>query len=208
MYLDHSTRYFLDNLASNSPVPGGGSAAALVGALGVALVTMVANLTIGKEKYVGVEKENISLLDSSEGLRARMQDLIEKDTEAYGALAAVYKMPRSTDSERALRADRMQDALKAACRVPLDICRAARDAAGLGETAARIGNTAAVSDAGVAVLFADACAQAAAMNVRINLKTIKDVEYATAIWAEVQEILRQVRTLKEVVSEETYRKIG
>jgi formiminotetrahydrofolate cyclodeaminase len=208
MYLDESIRYFLDKLASNSPEPSGGSAAALVGALGAALVSMVANLTVGKEKYRDVQKENIALLEMSEGLRAQMQDLIAKDTEAYGALAAVYKMPRNTDSERAIRTDLMQGSLKAACQVPLDIARGALDVAKLAQTAAGIGNSAAVSDAGVAVVLAVACAEAAALNVRINLKSIKDNRYTDETWAAVQHILKQVRTLKEAVAETTYAKIG
>jgi glutamate formiminotransferase/formiminotetrahydrofolate cyclodeaminase len=201
-------RYFLDKLASNSPEPGGGSAAALVGALGAALVSMVANLTIGKEKYRDVEKQNAALLAMSEELRVRMQQLIEKDTEAYGTLAMAYKMPRTTDAERAFRSEHIQGALKAACQVPLEISRAALDIAKLSDTAARIGNSAAVSDAGVAALFANACAEAAALNVKTNLKSIKDDKYSSATWIEVQDILKQVQTLKENVSQETYAKIG
>src|SRR3974390_2930032 len=121
MYIDQPIRHFMGKLASKSPEPGGGSVAALTGALGAALVSMVANLTLGKEKYKDVQPQIEQLVKESEKLRADMQDLIQKDTEAYGALSVVYKMHKNTDVEKAARAAKMQDALKIACQVPFDI---------------------------------------------------------------------------------------
>ena len=208
MYIDQPIRHFMDKLASKSPEPGGGSVAALTGALGAALVSMVGNLTLGKEKYKDVQPQIEQLLRESEKLRAEMQDLIQKDTEAYGALSAVYKMPKDTDVEKAARSATMQDALKKACQVPFEIGLKSLELARLSERAAGVGNVGAVSDAGVAVLLAQACAQSAALNVKINVNSIKDEAYNQDTWTRMQDVLRQVATLEKSVMETTYKKMG
>ena len=208
MYIEQPLRHFLDKLASKSPEPGGGSVAALTGALGAALVSMVANLTLGKEKYKDVQQQIESLLSDSEKVRAEMQDLIQKDTEAYGALSEVYKMPKATDEEKAARSAKMQEALKKACQVPLEIGIQSLEVAKLALRAAEIGNVAAVSDAGVAVLLAQACAQSSALNVKINVNSIKDAGYNTSTWNRMQDILREVAALEKSVMELTYKKMG
>ncbi len=208
MYIDQPLRYFMDKLASRSPEPGGGSVAALTGALGSALVSMVSNLTLGKEKYREVQPQIEALLKESEKLRGEMQDLIQKDTEAYGALSEVYKMPKNTDAEKALRTAKMQEALKKACQVPFEIGLKSLDIARLAERAADIGNVAAVSDAGVAVLLAQACAQSAALNVKINVNSIKDETYNNSTWTRMQDVLTQVAALEKSVMATTYKKMG
>ncbi len=208
MYIDQPLRFFMDKLASKSPEPGGGSVAALTGALGAALVSMVSNLTLGKEKYLSVQPQIEVLLKESEKLREEMQGLIQKDTEAYGALSAVYKMPKSTDGEKAARAAKMQEALKKACQVPFEIGLKSLEVAKLAERAADIGNVAAVSDAGVAVLLAQACAQSAALNVKINVNSIKDEAYNKDTWGRMQEVLKQVAALETSVMATTYKKMG
>jgi glutamate formiminotransferase/formiminotetrahydrofolate cyclodeaminase len=208
MYIDQPMRHFMDKLASKSPEPGGGSVAALTGALGAALVSMVANLTLGKEKYKDVQPQVESLLAESEKLRAAMQDLIQKDTEAYGALSEVYKMPKNTDAEKAARTAKMQEALKKACQVPFDIGLRSLDVAKLALKAAEIGNVGAVSDAGVAVLLARACAESAALNVKINVNSIKDEAFNKETWTRMQQVLKDVGTLEKSVMEMTYKKMG
>ncbi len=198
----------MDKLASKAPEPGGGSVAALTGALGAALVSMVSNLTLGKEKYKDVQSRIEALLKESEKLREEMQGLIQKDTEAYGALSDVYKMPKSTDAEKAARTAGMQEALKKACQVPLEIGLKSLEVARLAERAADIGNIAAVSDAGVAVLLAQACAQSAALNVRINVNSIKDEAYNKGTWTTMQNVLTQVAALEKSVLTTTYKKMG
>ncbi len=208
MYIDQPLRHFMDKLASKSPEPGGGSVAALTGALGAALVSMVSNLTLGKEKYKDVQPQIEQLLKESEKLRDEMQGLIQKDTEAYGALSVVYKMPKSTDDEKAARALKMQEALKEACKVPFEIGLKSLDVARLAERAAAIGNVAAVSDAGVAVLLAQACAQSAALNVKININSIKDEPYNKETWTRMQDVLAKVAALEKSVMATTYQKMG
>ncbi len=208
MYIDKPMRHFMDKLASKSPEPGGGSVAALTGALGAALVSMVANLTLGKEKYKDVQPQIELLLKESEQLRTDLQDLIQKDTEAYGALSAVYKMPKNTDEEKAVRTASMQVALKKACQVPFEIGLTSLEVARLAERAADIGNVGVVSDAGVAVLLAQACAQSAALNVKINVNSIKDDAYNKDTWTRMQDTLKQVASLEKTVMETTYKKMG
>ncbi len=208
MYIDQPLRYFMDKLASKSPEPGGGSVAALTGALGAALVSMVSNLTLGKDKYKDVQSQIEQLLKESEKLRDEMQGLIQKDTEAYGALSVVYKMPKNTDDEKAARASKMQEALKEACKVPFEIGLKSLEVARLAERAAAIGNVAAVSDAGVAVLLAQACAQSAALNVKININSIKDETYNKETWVRMQDVLARVAELEKSVMATTYQKMG
>ncbi len=207
-YLDKPLRHFMDKLASKSPEPGGGSVAALTGALGAALVSMVANLTLGKEKYRDVQPQIEALLKESEKLRQEMQDLIQKDTEAYGALSEVYKMPKNTDAEKAARTAKMQEALKKACQVPLEIGVKSLDVARLAQRAAYVGNVAAVSDAGVAVLLAQACCRSAALNVKINVNSIKDEAYNKTTWSRMQETVKDVSSLEKAVMDVTYKKMG
>jgi formiminotetrahydrofolate cyclodeaminase len=208
MYIDQPLRYFMDKLASKSPEPGGGSVAALTGALGAALVSMVGNLTLGKEKYKDVQPLIEQLLNESEKLRSDMQELIQKDTEAYGALSAVYRMPKNTDQEKTARTAKMQEALKIACQVPFEIGLKSLEVAQLAKRAADIGNVGAVSDAGVAVLLAQACAQSAALNVKINVNSIKDEVYNNETWTRMQDVLKQVAALEKTVMETTYKKMG
>ena len=110
MYTEGRIVDFLDKLASSAPEPGGGSAAALAASVGAALVSMVANLTVGKEKYADVQDKIAELVDASEGVRAKLQELVQKDTEVYGVLAGAFKMPRATDEEKAARDEAVQSA--------------------------------------------------------------------------------------------------
>jgi formiminotetrahydrofolate cyclodeaminase len=208
MYIDQPIRHFLDKLAGKSPEPGGGSVAALTGSLGAGLVSMVCSLTLGKEKYKDVQPQVEALITESEKLRAEMQDLIQKDTEVYGGLSEVYKMPKNTDAEKAARTAQMQIALKKACQVPFEIGLKSLEVAQLAQRAAEIGNVAAVSDAGVAVLLAQACAQSAALNVKINVNSIKDDAYNKETWSKMEAVLKQVAALEKTVMETTYKKMG
>jgi len=208
MYIEGKIVDYLDKLASSSPEPGGGSASALAAAIGAALVSMVANLTAGKEKYADVQDQIADLLKSSEAVRARLQELVQEDTEVYGVLAKAFKMPRETDEEKAKRNEAIQAACKEATMVPYAIVEQCLEVAKLSEVAADIGNVGAVSDAGVAALIADAAAQSAALNVKINLTTIKDSAFNEDKWAGIKDILSRTQKLKETVVEVTYKKLG
>jgi len=208
MIINEPLQNFLDKLASSAPTPGGGSVAALTGSLGAGLVTMVASLTTGKEKYKDVQPQIDDLLKKSEKVRAELQALIQKDIDVFGSLSQVYAMPKTTDAEKAARTAKMQEVLKAACQVPFEIAEKALETAKLAKVAAEIGNTGAVSDAGVAVLLANCCAQSAALNVKINVNSIKDAAYNQATWTRMQAMLAETAALEKTVMEITYKKMG
>lgn len=208
MYMEGRIVDFTDKLASKSPEPGGGAASALAAAIGAALVSMVANLTVGKEKYADVQDRIAELLGSSEKVRKTLEDLVQKDTEVYGVLAGAFKMPRETAGEKAERDRAVQSALKEATMVPYAIAEQCLEVAKLSEVAADIGNVGAVSDAGVAALLAEAGARCAALNVKINLTSIKDPEFVEEKWTGMQDILLRSGALREKVVEVTYGKLG
>jgi glutamate formiminotransferase/formiminotetrahydrofolate cyclodeaminase len=169
---------------------------------------MVASLTVGKEKYAGVQDQIQTLLAESESVRESLQQLLQLDTEVYGAVSVAMKLPRDTEEQKAARDAQMQVALKAAAGVPLDIAEQALLVARLSLTAGEIGNVNAVSDAGVAVLLADAAAQSAALNVKINTGYITDAAYNESSWGRVQAILAETGALREQVMALTYQKLG
>jgi formiminotetrahydrofolate cyclodeaminase len=180
---------FLDELASNAPAPGGGSVAALGGALGAALVSMVCNLTLGKKGYEAVQSDIEDLLAQSEALRAELTNLLEEDVAVYTAYSLAAKLPRSTDEEKAERTKAVQAALKNATMVPMRIAETAVKVMDLCMTTAEKGNKWAVSDAGVAVLMAEAALRSAALNVLINLSTIKDEAFVAEKRAHLNSLL-------------------
>jgi formiminotetrahydrofolate cyclodeaminase len=186
---DRPVANFLDELASNAPAPGGGSVAALSGALGAALISMVCNLTVGKKGYEDVQDDIDDLLAQSEALRKELADLLEADVAAYTGYSVAAKMPRATDEEKAERAQAMQAALKVATDVPLRIAEAAVKVMDLCMPAAEKGNKWAVSDAGVAVLMAEASLRSAALNVLINLGSLKDQEFVAERRAKLESLL-------------------
>jgi formiminotetrahydrofolate cyclodeaminase len=206
-YMEGSIQAFLDKLAGESPEPGGGSAAALVGALGAALVSMVANLTRGKEKYASVQAEVADLLAASEDLRRRLEEFVTLDTTVYAAVAAAMKLPRDTEELKAERALVLQAALLGAADVPLRVAEAAVEVGRLSATAAEIGNVNAVSDAGVAALLAEAAAQSAALNVKINLAWITDEAFKVDAWSRIEAALSEAGRLRDSVLAMTYDKI-
>ena len=168
---------FLSVLASKAAVPGGGGAAALVGAAGVALGNMVGCLTEGKKKYADVEAD-IQRLNARAGeLRRELEGLVEADAEAFAPLAKAYSIPKDDPA----RAEIMEKALDAACAVPLEILEKCAEGVALAEEYAAKGSVLAVSDAGCAALFCKAAMQAAGLNVAINTRLMADREKAAAL---------------------------
>jgi formiminotetrahydrofolate cyclodeaminase len=206
-YLDGTIAAYLDKLASAEPEPGGGSVAALVGALGAGLVTMVTSLTLGKEKFAEVQDDMMGIAAAAEDLRARLGEFVSLDAQAYRAVAVAMKLPRDTDQQKQERGVILQSALKGAAEVPLRVAKAAADVARLTLPAAEKGNPHAVSDAGVAVLLAEAAAQSAALNVKINLAWIDDEEFNGEAWAQIEAILAETAGLREQVMALTYSKL-
>ncbi len=186
---DMAIEPFLEALASSAPTPGGGSAAAILGAKGAALVSMVCNLTIGKKKYADVEEEMKHLLGKAESVRRRLTAMIQDDVVAFDKVMAAYGLPKETDADKEKREAAIQAALKQATEVPLRCAQAAREVVDLAEIASDKGNLNVISDAGVAVLAGYAALRSAALNVIINAKMISDRAFADAKLEELNELL-------------------
>ena len=154
MYLDQSLQEYLDDLASDRPTPGGGSTAALSGAMGAALTCMVARLTLGKADYAEAQPEIESIIERAERLRTRFQQLIQADIEAYGQLSACFKLPRATSEEKTARTKAIQERLVEAALVPLEMAECAAELIWYCQRVAEIGNKNVLSDIGVAATLA------------------------------------------------------
>ncbi len=176
---------FLDELASEQPTPGGGGAAAIMGAVGAALVSMVANLTIGKKNYGAFDEELKETRAKAEALRAELTAAINEDVDAFNAVMGAYGLPREGDEQKAARAAAIQAALKQATDAPLRAVKACHEVIKLSAVVAEKGNVNVISDAGVAALAANAGLRSAALNVFINAKSIKDREFAEIRLGEV-----------------------
>ena len=197
---DNSLHNYLDTLASKSATPGGGSAAALMGAQAAALTSMVCNLTIGKPKYAEVETEMQALLEKSEALREVLTDMIKADVDVFNRLMTTYGLPKETDDEKVARSTQIQLVLKEATDVPLACAKACAEVIVLSRVAAEKGSSAVISDAGVAVMSGYAALKSAALNVYINAASLKDREFADAKLAELTAILNGA----EIASQEIY----
>lgn len=172
---------FLCDLASATPVPGGGSVAGFEVAMGAALIVMVCELTLGREKFASVQDEVERIRDAANAIRHDGRRLVDEDAAAFSLVAATMKLPRGTDDERAARREAMQSALKGAVDPPLRTMVAARDGLARAAELAPIGNPSAISDVGSGALALSAGYHAAKLNVEINLASIRDEPFVAEI---------------------------
>ena len=193
---------FCELLGSDAPAPGGGSAAALSGALGVALTTMVAALTTGKEKYAEHEALMQEILAEGEKLRHQLVDVIDRDTEAFNGVSAVFSMPRDTDEQKEARKQAMQAALKACTLTPFEMMESSYATLLLTEKALGKSNTNAVSDLGVAALSLKAALQGAWLNILINIGGIRDEAFVNEYRTKGEEILAKALPLADKIYED------
>ena len=206
MLADLTVKDFLDKVAGNDPVPGGGSIAALGGALASALATMVTRLTIGKKGYEASEE----VMQHAQTLTTRFQKefiaLIDKDSEAYDEVFAYFKLPKATDEEKAARSAAIQEATKYAALVPMQVARNAYELMSVIADVARLGNRNAVTDACVAMMSARTAVLGALLNVRINLGSIKDKTFADELQREADVLERMAcdreKEVLDVVNQE------
>lgn len=175
--IEMSQTEFLDVLSSNEPAPGGGSVAALEGALGTALIHMVSALTVGKEKYVEHQNLMAYTMAETETLRHQMTDVIDRDTKAFHQVSAVFSMPKNTDEEKEARKSAMQKALKACTLTPFEVMELSLAALKYAYDILYSFNTNAASDLGVAALSLKAAVQSAWLNVLINVGGIRDEQF-------------------------------
>jgi formiminotetrahydrofolate cyclodeaminase len=190
---------FLDDLSSSAPTPGGGSAAAVVGAMGAALVSMVCNVTLGKKGQEAVEGEMRAVLDLSEKLRARLTGMATADIAAFDGLMAAYRLPKTSEEEKSRRAASIQQNLRAATETPLECARACAEVIALAQRAGLCGYSGVISDAGVAALTANAGVRSAALNVYINLPALKDRDFASLATQEIEQMLKDCARDTEAV---------
>ena len=180
---------FVDVLASKAAVPGGGGAAALAGAIGMALGSMVCNLTTGKKKYAQYEEAIQEILVKAGKLQEELLSMIDKDAEGFYPLSKAYGLPTSTEEEKQYKAETMEKCLKVACEVPMNIVRLCHDSIKLHEELVDKGSKLAISDVGCGVQCLRAAILSAQLNVIINVNSMKDREYAQKIDRECNQLV-------------------
>ncbi len=189
--LDKSCKDFIDVLASKAPVPGGGGAAAMGGAIGMALSNMVGNLTVGKKKYADVEDEVKVLIENGNKIIADLERLVDKDAEVFEPLSKAYGLPKDTPELAKQRDETLENCCKVACSVPMDIMRAAFEGIKIHARMGQIGTMLAISDVACGVVFMKSALIAGSMNVIININSITDQEFNKATKAEMDRLLAE-----------------
>lgn len=193
---DLTSKEFLTELASAAPAPGGGGGAAMAGALAAALSSMVCNLTLGKEKFAAQEAEVQSVLTKAERARERLLELVQEDAAVFNSFMSCYKLPKSTDEEKAVRTAAIRVAAKKAAEVPLAIARESFAVLELADELVVCGNPGVITDGVCSGLLARAALRCAEYNVRINLGLTKDAEWNAQVQAELEAMLTQAEALE------------
>jgi formiminotetrahydrofolate cyclodeaminase len=196
-----SIEQFTIDTASDAPVPGGGSIAAVSGSLSAALVKMVANLTIGKKKYVEVGEEMKEISHKAEVIRVKMLDDIERDCVAFNLVMDAFKLPKATDEEKAARTAAIQKGLKEAASVPMEIAENAYSIMTLSERVVLAGNSNAVTDGLVSAMMARTAVLSALLNVKINLDSIKDEAFVSALANKVADLEKKALETEKAILE-------
>ncbi len=188
---DRTLGEFLEQVGAATPTPGGGSVAALAGALSAALSRMVAGLARGKKGYEAVDADLEDIEGRAKRVQARLEVLIDEDAHAYDAVVDAMRLPKSTDAEKKARVDAMQAAYKQATEAPLETMARSLEALGLAEAALRVGKRSATTDAAVAILLAEAAIRGASLNCRVNLASLRDESFRADAEARLESILKQ-----------------
>jgi methenyltetrahydrofolate cyclohydrolase len=196
---EESLQRFLDELASGAPTPGGGSAAAVMGAMGAGLVSMVCNVTLGKKGHDAVASELTDVRDQSEKLRRRLTAMIAEDIAAFDGLMAAYRLPKASDEDKARRAEAIQSSLRAATTTPLECAHACAQVIALARRAGVSGYSGVISDAGVGALAAHAALRSAGLNVSINAPSLQDRDFAEKATAQLERLLTECAVESEAV---------
>lgn len=202
-FVEQSCQSFTEILASKEPVPGGGGASALVGAIGIALCSMVGNLTIGRKKYAAVEADVKQMLDKGEVLRKKLLALVDEDAHAFEPLSKAYAIPKD-DPERDTV---MSAALEKACAAPLNMMHCCAEALDLLSEMLDKGSVLLVSDVGCGAAFCKAALVAASMNVFINTGSLKDKVKSGAMENEADELLKKYNGIADYIINEVERRI-
>ena len=207
-FRDQTIDTFIQELSSKAPIPGGGGASALVGAIAASLTHMVAALTVGKPKYAAVEAQMQGLLKETESLANRFLALMDEDAAAFEPLAQAYRLPKETEEEKASKSARMEAALKSAVQPPLEIMETCAKALPLIAQCAEKGSVVAVSDAGVAASLCRAALEGASLNVFINTQGMQDKIYADALNQRARELLSRYGAQAETIFQAVSKRLG
>lgn len=206
-FRDQTIDAFMQELSSKAPIPGGGGASALVGALSASLTHMVGALTVGKPKYAAVEAEMVELLKQAEALTNRFLALMDEDAAAFEPLAQAYRLPKETEEEKASKAVQMEAALKSAVQPPLAVMETCEQALPLIAFCAEKGSVVAVSDAGVAASLCRAALEGASLNVFINTQGMQDKAYAEMLNLRARALLSRAGAQAEDIFRAVYKKL-
>jgi formiminotetrahydrofolate cyclodeaminase len=196
---NQTLQQFLEAMAGSSATPGGGSASALSGAMGAALLHMVCGLTVGKERFAGAEGELRAVLQEADALRQGLTDLAEADTRAFDGVMAAYRMPKTSDAEKSQRQEAIQAALRRATQVPLETAIACSRVVRLVAQVVDKINPNALSDAGAAALLAEAGLRGAKLNVKINVTSIQDTDFVQQKEQALEQALAGAEQQKEKI---------
>ncbi|AAK80266.1 formiminotetrahydrofolate cyclodeaminase [Clostridium acetobutylicum] len=211
MLQDISIEEFIKELASEKPTPGGGGAAALSAALSAALNCMVFNFTVGKKVYENYDKETKKLINSSLEKSDKLKDYflcgIDKDAEAFSKIINSYKLPQSTEEEKAYRHKCIQEASKFAAKVPEDVANNARELFELIWISAKLGNKNLITDAGAAAIMAEAAIETSILNIKINIGSIEDKELKARLEKTCRDLLLDSKEWKDKILSEVYSNI-
>ncbi len=197
---EQAVETYLERLASDAPTPGGGAVAALSGAAGAALISMVCNLTIGKTGYEETEERMRGMLVEAEAARTALLDLADRDATAFDGVMAAFKMPKESDAEKAVRSQAIQEGYLAAAEVPLDIARRAAELMELARETTEIGNAAAASDGACAAQSLSSAVWSATYNVEINAAALKDLAKAQGLRDEVSSLRAHAEALLDATN--------
>jgi formiminotetrahydrofolate cyclodeaminase len=190
--IEKNVAAFVESTAASTPTPGGGSIAALAGALGSALAEMVAGVTIGKKKYAAVEDDMKRIAAGAHEIRTLFVELIERDASAFDDVMAAFALCKDTDEDKKRRVEAIEAATQKATAVPLDVMKACGRVMALIRDAATKGNSNAVSDAGVAALMTQAACRGAYFNVRINAGSLNDQTFVADVLGQAESVMRTV----------------
>jgi formiminotetrahydrofolate cyclodeaminase len=208
MYAEQPLRHFLDRLCSKSPEPGGGSASALVGATAAGLAGMLAALTMNKKGYEEVSEEMKEIYEKASGLKEDLLVLLQKDTEAFDDAAKAFKLPKDTEEQKQHRAQAIQEGLEKASEVPIAIMDKCLEISRLASVVLEKGNRMAITDGGIAALFAEAAAVGAMINARINFSWMKDKTYVEKTEKKLVHILEEVKRTRDQAVNYTLEQLG
>ncbi|MBM4235285.1 MAG: cyclodeaminase/cyclohydrolase family protein [Firmicutes bacterium] len=205
---EKSSAHFIEVLASKAPVPGGGGAAAMGGAIGMALSNMVGNLTVGKKKYADVEDEVKQLLAEGSAIIEALKDLVDRDAQVFEPLSKAYGLPKDTPEQAAHKEKVMEECSIEACSVPLEIMRKAYAGIKIHERMGQIGSRLAISDVGCGVVFLKAALISGQLNVMINLGAIKNEKFLKETTAEMKQLVEEGSRLADQTLSDVMKKLS